>query len=69
MMKSCKLFIKNNPEVIVTRVNKGNITVVLNRIDYFKKIKDMLKDTSTYTEIKKDLTRKEINTLKILLIR
>jgi len=31
-------FIKNNPNIIYTRADKGNIIVALNRIDYVNKI-------------------------------
>jgi len=63
LMKSCKSFINNNP------ADKGNTTVVLNRLEYINRIKAMLQDTNTYTEITRHPTRKMINDLRILLTR
>jgi len=48
----CKAFIKNNLDIIFTKADKGNITVVLNRNDYVSKITDMLDDINTYTKIR-----------------
>jgi len=42
LMKSVKIFIKNNPDTLFTRADKGNTTVILERKDYNKKINDML---------------------------
>jgi len=35
LMKSCKSFINNNPNIIVTRADKDNTAVVLNCLDYY----------------------------------
>jgi len=48
-----KNFCQNNPEVIFTRADKGNITVALNKNNYIRKMEDLLGDTNTYTLIKK----------------
>jgi len=37
LMKSCTSFIHNNPNIIVTRADKGNTTVVLNRLKYINR--------------------------------
>jgi len=68
-MKSCKSFIRNNPDIIFTRADKGNTTVILERKDYFKKINDMLLDTNIYTIIKRDPSNKMICNLRSLLTR
>jgi len=47
-MKSVKIFIKNNSNILFTRADKGNTTLILERKDYNKKINDMLLDTNTY---------------------
>jgi len=47
-------FQRKNPEIIFTRTDKGNITVALNKNDYFKKMELLLEDTNTYSLIKKD---------------
>jgi len=53
-----KKFIKNNPNIIFTRGDKGNITVALERDNYLNIIEEMLNDTDTYTKIIKDPTKK-----------
>jgi len=47
-------FCKNNPNIIFTRADKGNVTVALNKDEYIKKIETMLQDRDTYITIKKD---------------
>jgi len=47
-------FCKNNPDVIFTRADKGNVTVVIDKIEYLNKIETMLQDQNTYIIIKKD---------------
>jgi len=68
-MKSYKNFIRNNPDIIFTRADKSNTTVILERKDYFKEINDMLLDTNTYTIIKRDPSSKMICNLRGLLTR
>jgi len=67
--RTCKIFIKNNPDVIFTRTDKGNVTVALDRNDYNSKITNMLDDINTYTKINKDPINKMISNLRKLLIR
>lgn len=45
---------KNNPEIIFTHADKGNVTVALNGNLYKHKIKEMLSDSDTYTRVDKD---------------
>jgi len=47
-------FCKNNPNVIFTRADKGNVTVAIDKIDYLNKMETMLKDQNTYMLINKD---------------
>jgi len=47
-------FINNNSNLLITRVDKSNITVALDKDYYFNKIRSMLQDTNTYTIINKD---------------
>jgi len=42
--------------IIFARTDKSNATVALNKDDYYKKITEVLQDTNTYIEIKKDPT-------------
>jgi len=67
--RTCKIFIKNNPDVIFTKADKGNIMVALNKDDYISKITNMLEDSNTYTKIKKDPINNMIGGLRKLLIR
>jgi nitrate reductase NapAB chaperone NapD len=48
--------LKNNKNIIITNSDKSNKTVVLNKIDYIKKVEDVLSDSEIYTEIDNDRT-------------
>jgi len=69
LMNITKKFIKNNPDIIYTRADKGNITVALNRIEYTNKIDDMLSDKFTYDLVKKDPTKRLTGDIRELLAR
>jgi len=58
LLQKTKKFVKNNPNVIFTRADKGNVTVALDKNDYYIKIEEILKDTETYTIISKDPTNR-----------
>lgn len=61
-----KQFKKNNPELVFTKADKGNVTVVVERSDYVSKIEAVLKDEKTYRVIKNDptlLIEKKVNKL------
>jgi len=51
LLKITKQFIKNNKNIIFTRVDKDNATVTLDRDDYYEKITRVLQDTNTYVKI------------------
>jgi len=51
-VKKCKKFLKNNPEIFVTKADKGQVTVVMDRNVYVDKMTQMLEDTETYKPIK-----------------
>jgi len=67
LLKSTSNFIKNNPDIIYTRADKGNITVALNRIEYLSKMENMFNDTETYDRINKDPLKKITNDIRLLL--
>jgi len=57
LKKTCNQFIKNNPQIIFTRADKGNTTVILERNEYINKMKNMLQDKETYTLTNRDPTK------------
>lgn len=64
-----KSFLLNNPNLLVTRADKGNSTVVLDRDVYLKKMNELLSDEATYIRVEKDPTKKISNELKTLLTK
>ena len=50
-IKSTQEFLKDEKQLLVTKADKENITVVLNKSDYNKKMNDLLNDQSTYEKI------------------
>jgi len=59
-LSSTKDFIKNNPDIIFTRADKGNTVVAFDRINYNNKMETLFCDTNTYTII----TRNPVNKLR-----
>ena len=53
-IKSTHHFLKNNPNILITKADKGNTTVALDKTKYVNEIKTMLSDSRTYTPLKKD---------------
>lgn len=51
-----KRFLKEHPDLIVTKADKGNVTVLMHRSDYLTKTKVLHSDTNTYTKLTKDPT-------------
>jgi len=43
-----KRYLQNNPNIIFTKADKGNITVALDKRSYIEKVEELLKDTNTY---------------------
>jgi len=67
----CRKFLRDNEELLVTRADKGQVTVIMNKQTYINKMNKTLDDDSTYRIIKKDplkmITNKTNNMLKIWL--
>ena len=40
--------LRNHPDIVVLKADKGNVTVVMNKQAYDNQILDMLNDTTTY---------------------
>jgi len=62
-------FIKKHPKLVLTRADKGNVTVALNREDYICKIETMLQDQDTYTNVTNNPIKKITNEARNLLTR
>lgn len=69
LLRATKQFLKTNSNLIITRADKGNITVTLDKNDYILKIEEMLKDRETYTIVKKNLINKLISGQRDILKR
>lgn len=64
-----KNFLKENPNLIVTRADKGNVTVALDRDKYILEIEKLLKDEETYVVVNKNLINRLISSLRALLTK
>ena len=53
-----KAFIKNNPDIMFTTSDQGNVTVCLQKTEYHAKMLKLLSDTTTYETIKKNPFKK-----------
>jgi len=61
------MFIKNNPDILFTKADKGNATVAMDVLEYNKKMIENLGDTNTYIVIKKDPIRMLGNNVRNIL--
>ena len=52
-LQKTKIFIKNNPDILITRADKGNATVIIKQSSYLEKTESLFKDEKYYKEIKK----------------
>ena len=52
MSRSTSQFCKNNPNIMFTRADKGNVVVALDRESYIEKMETTLNDISTYNTAK-----------------
>ena len=55
--KKALLNLSKNNEISICKADKGNCTVILDRIDYYEKLLLLLKDETTYKAIKQDQTK------------
>ena len=65
--KTLDFISRHNKKIFVTKADKGNITVILNKSDYLTKAKRMLNDKKTYKVLKKDPTTKYQNKFNTLI--
>ncbi|KYN10994.1 hypothetical protein ALC57_16846 [Trachymyrmex cornetzi] len=68
-MIATKTFIDSHPELLFTRADKGNSTVIMNVSDYKEKMNELLSDINTYIKINKDPTTMMTNQTHKLLSR
>lgn len=54
MILETKQFLKENTNLLITRADKGQTTVVMKTETYIEKMNELLNDTSTYKKISKD---------------
>lgn len=66
LVKITKSFLTDNLNLIITKADKGNITIALNKDDYTNKLNEM-SDNETYTKIKKDPSKNLTSKLRALL--
>ncbi|XP_024891393.1 uncharacterized protein LOC112467144 [Temnothorax curvispinosus] len=73
MMKNLSIvtknFLEDNPNLLLTRADKGNVTVALDRDKYITKMEELLGDKETYKVVTKDPTRKLTTRARELLTR
>lgn len=62
-------FLNEHNDVLITRADKGSITVALNKNEYINKMNIMLADTQTYSVIEKNPIKKITDNLRQLLFR
>lgn len=56
MYLKTRKFMKDHQELIVTRADKGNVTVILTKESYVEKCSEILNDKKYYTQIRSDPT-------------
>ncbi|XP_071637612.1 uncharacterized protein [Temnothorax longispinosus] len=68
-INSTKKFIKEHPEILFTRADKGSVTVALDKVEYVRNMELSLSDTSFYEVIVKDPVKKLSSELRSLITR
>lgn len=69
LVTTTKKFLNNNKNLILTRADKGNVTVALDKNKYIDEINNLLSDTDTYTVVGRNPVRKLTNSLREILTR
>jgi len=67
-LSSTRKFIDEHPNIIITKMDKGNSTVIIDKIDYISKMNKLLSDYDTYLLVQKDPTKMLTNSLHDLLV-
>ncbi|XP_055591284.1 uncharacterized protein LOC129743324 [Uranotaenia lowii] len=66
-MNDARKFLKDRPDLIVTKADKGKQIVVMKTEDYKSKINDLVNDSETYIELPKDPTAKTLKRINALI--
>ncbi|XP_053691042.1 uncharacterized protein LOC128739573 [Sabethes cyaneus] len=66
ILKSGK-FLAENPNILVTKADKGNKTVIISSSEYQEKMESLLDDETTYKKIKGDPTAKILKKISVLI--
>ncbi|KAI4476864.1 hypothetical protein M0804_013191 [Polistes exclamans] len=56
--QTTKRFLKQNPNLIITRSDKGNNIVIMEKEEYIKQMNKLLEDRNTYSILNKDPTNR-----------
>ena len=57
-IKEAEKFVKDNPDVIFTKADKGHVTVAMKRDEYDNKVNELLQDRDTYLPRSDDKVKK-----------
>lgn len=63
----CKKFLKENPNLVITKADKGSRTVILTAEEYQTKMKDLLSDESTYKKLSTNPTNRVLRKINGML--
>jgi len=66
-LQQTKSFVKDNPDILFTKADKGNATVAMDSSEYNNRMIDIFSDSNTYTVIKKDPIKKLSNNVRNVL--
>jgi len=67
-LRCAKEFVRDNPDVLLTKADKGNVTVAIDVSEYNKKMRGLLSDSNTYGIVEKDPTKRLTNEVRRLLM-
>lgn len=67
VLKNTSKYLKEHSDIIITKADKGNVTVAINKSEYLKKTYDLLSDSNTYEILPSDPTSKIQNRMNKLL--
>lgn len=68
-LKTTHEFIKNNQQLIISRSDRGNITVIMKREEYEDEVKKMLNDHYLYKKLQKDPNTKIQNNINKVIVK